>query len=290
MAWGDGLGPVQVITADSTAYPERLRDLEVPPDPLYVLGSLDVLTGPTVTIVGTRNATPYGERITRALAESLGRAGACVVSGMARGVDAVAHRAALAVGARTAAVLGTGVDVPYPVGHRELQAEIATRGTVLSEYPPGAHAWKGTFLKRNRILAALSELTIVVEAGERSGALSTAEWAASLDRTIACVPGPIDSPQSEGTNRLLRNTTAQIITSVEDVLALMKLAPPARSSHPTFGASEHCILAELRRSPGDLDSLTARTGLPARECIRAVTTLELAGAIECSLTGEIRRR
>ena len=134
-----------------------------------------------------------------------------------------------------------------------------------------------------------AQLTIVVEAGHKSGALNTAKHAETLERPVACVPGPIDSPQSDGTNWLI-SQTALIITTIDDALALMKLSRPARSSDPSFGPAEHLVLAELRRSPADLDSLAARTRLPARECLRAVTTLELAGAIECALTGEIRRR
>src|SRR5207249_9854011 len=140
----------------------------------------------------------------RELAGALARAGACVVSGMALGIDAIAHRAALEVNGRTIAVLGTGVDIAYPRAHRGLHAEIVARGLVLSELPPGAHSHGGSFPLRNRIIAALAKVTIVVEAPEGSGALITSERALDLNRTVAAVPGPIDSPQSEGTNKLIR--------------------------------------------------------------------------------------
>ncbi len=280
---------IRTIAIGDDAYPSTLRDLPQPPRELFVVGSLATLAAPVVAVVGTRNATDYGLRVTRELCSCLARAGACIVSGSARGIDAAAHRAALSVAGRTAAVLGTGVDVAYPVGHRELQANIARRGLLLSEFPTGNRASKGSFPRRNRILAALASVTIVVEAPTKSGALGTAEIAANLGRVVAAVPGPIDSPQSAGTNELLRDG-AVVIATVEDALALVGLTAPVRTQHATFGDAERSILAELRRAPADLDSLTTRTRLPARECMAAVTALELAGAVECLLTGEIRMR
>jgi DNA processing protein len=280
---------VRNVAEGDDAYPPALRDLSSPPRELFIVGDLATLAPPVVAVVGTRNATEYGIRVTRELSASLSRAGACVISGLARGVDAAAHRAALGERGRTAAVLGTGVDVPYPVGHRELQSTIARRGLLISEFPLGSKAMPGSFPRRNRILAALASVTIVVEAPRKSGALKTAELALLLGRTVAAVPGPIDSPQSVGTNEWLRDGAA-VIASVEDALALLGLTAPPRSRHPDFGETEKVILSELRRAPADLDALAARTRLPARECMRAVTTLELAGAVECLLTGEIRRR
>jgi DNA processing protein len=272
------------------AYPAGLRDLPDAPRQLFVLGALDTLRPPVVAVVGTRDASDYAIRVTGELCGSLARAGACVISGLARGVDAAAHRAVLATpSGRTAAVLGTGVDVPYPVGHRELQAVIAQRGVLISEFPPGTRAGRGSFPKRNRILAALASVTIVVEAPRRSGALGTSGYALALGRTVAAVPGQIDSLQSVGSNELIRDG-AIVIASVEDALALVGLTPPPRSTDPAFTQTEMTILAELRHAPADLDALATRTRLPARECMRAITTLELAGAVECLLTGEIRRR
>ena len=212
-----------------------------------------------------------------------------MVSGLARGIDAVAHRAALSEGGPTVAVLGTGIDVPYPVGHRELHRTIADVGLVLSENAPGQRAHKGCFPRRNRILAALASLTIVIEAGRKSGALITASQALELGRTVASVPGPIDSPQSEGSNELLRDG-AQVITTIGDALSLAGLTAPKRATRADFGDTEERILRELRRGPASLDALAARTAVPARECMSAVTVLELAGAVECTLTGEVRAR
>ena len=282
-------GTVRFIASDSAGFPPALLDLPSPPRALYAIGSIDTLRAPVVTVVGTRGATPYGERVTRELCSKLARAGACIASGLARGIDAAAHRSALAEGGRTAAVLGTGVDVPYPAGHRELHARIGEHGLLISEFPPGQPAGRGSFPRRNRILAALSSITIVVEAGRKSGALITADVALELGRTVAAVPGPIDSPQSEGSNRLVRDG-AVVIASTEDALALAGLTMPPIADRDDFGANEKRILRELRRGPADPDSLAARTSMPVKECLAAVTLLEIAGAIECSLTGEVRLR
>jgi DNA processing protein len=245
--------------------------------------------GPAVAVVGTRRCTAYGERITTELAGALARAGATIVSGMALGVDAAAHRAALGAGGRTVAVLGTGVDVPYPAAHRGLHAEIARRGLVLSEQPPGERAGPGAFPRRNRIIAALAAVTIVVEAGARSGALITATHALDLGRTVAAVPGPIDVAEAAGSNELIRDG-AVVIASVADALALLGLdAPPARRG-PTFDGDERVVWDALAVPAPDLDVLTTRCSLPTRSCLAALTTLELAGAVECALTGEVRRR
>jgi DNA processing protein len=281
----------RLLVRGDADYPERLLDLPDPPNLLFAIGALEQLAAPCVAIVGTRRATSYGERVTAELAGALARAGATIVSGMARGIDGVAHRAALAAGGCTAAVLGTGVDVAYPVAHRALHAEIAARGVLLSEELPGDRASGGSFPKRNRIIAALARATIVVEAPHRSGALITANHALELNRGVAGVPGPIDVPQSAGANALFRDG-AIIITDVADALALVGISAPSvrgRARALTDGA-QLAIWQALEAPAPDLDSLATRASLPARECLAAVTALELDGAIECELTGEIRRR
>lgn len=279
----------QVIHSGEPAYPPSLLELHDPPPALFCLGDMELLSRPSVAIVGTRRATPYGERVARELAAALARGGAVVVSGLARGIDAVAHRAALDARGHTVAVLGTGVDVAYPVSSRLLQSEIAESGLLVSEEQPGSRATKSSFPKRNRIIAALTRATIIVEAPLRSGALITAEHATDLHRSVAAVPGPIDSPQSAGSNLLLRDC-ATAIASVDDALALMGLTAPARSSPAPRTPAERRILDALARGPTDLDSLAARSRLPARDCLAAITTLELRGAVVCELTGEVRRR
>jgi DNA processing protein len=254
------------------------------------MGTAAALTKPRVAIVGTRNSTAYGERITRALTRSLVRAGVSVVSGMARGIDAAAHRTALEEGGKTVAVLGTGIDVPYPVGHRQLHRAISERGLVISENPPGMTAHKGAFPKRNRIIAALAPVTIVVEAGFRSGALNTASQALELGRVVAAVPGPIDSEQSRGSNQLLRDG-AVLIASADDALALLGLAAPVeREPTPLLPETEQKVWEATDRGFAEMDSLPGVTGLTMAECLAAVTSLEILGLVECSLAGEVRRR
>lgn len=281
---------LHLLTAASPGLPACLLDLEDVPPVLWARGNLDLLDDvPRVAIVGTRRATAYGTRITRALAGALSRAGACVVSGMARGIDGAAHRAALAADGTTIAVLGTGADLAYPAAHCALHAEIGERGLLLSEHPPGERANGGSFPRRNRIIAGLARLTIVVEAGVKSGALITAAHATRLDRAVAAVPGPIDQPQSEGTNLLIRDG-AHVIAGVEDALALMGLTRPVRRPDLTEGGDAWRVWQALAAGPVVVDALCARTGLPADRCLSAVTDLELRGAAECSITGEVRRR
>jgi DNA processing protein len=255
------------------------------------MGSAAGLAQPRVAIVGTRASTAYGERIARNLTRTLTRAGVTVISGMARGIDGAAHRTALEEGGKTVAVLGTGIDVPYPVGHRQLHRAIAERGLVVSENPPGMRAHLGAFPKRNRIIAALAPVTIVVEAGFRSGALNTASHALELGRVVAAVPGPIDSEQSRGSNQLLRDG-AVVIAAPDDALALLGVSEPrdGREAMPVLPDTEQKVWDALKAGLAPMDSLPAATGLSMAECLAAVTSLEILGLVECSLAGEIRRR
>jgi DNA processing protein len=269
-------------------YPAALRDLRDPPRTLWTRGHLALLERPCVAIVGTRRATAYAERVTRELARSLARAGACVVSGLARGVDVAAHRAALEADGATCAVLGTGLDVVYPRGHAALQREIGERGLLLSELAGSYAAHGGSFPRRNRIIAALARVTIVVEAGVKSGALITANHALELNRTVAAIPGPIDIPQAEGSNELLRDG-ATMIASMADAVALLGLTAPARARDLPADGSERALWDALAAGHADLDTLSTRARLPAHEAMAAVSALELRGLVECTLTGEIRR-
>ena len=280
-----------LLTLNDAGYPAALHDLRDPPPLLFALGNLDLVSRPCVAVVGTRRATPYGERVTTAVAGALAAAGATVVSGMARGIDAASHRAALARGGMTIAVLGTGVDVAYPVGHRALHATIVERGLVLSEFPCGSRATPASFPRRNRIIAALARLTIVVEAGDRSGALITADHALDLGRDVAVVPGPIESPQHVGSNRYLRLGAHPILT-VDDALMLMELADAP--DHPDVAGSlagdERVVWDALAHGALPIEQLTERAALTPRRSLAAVTALELSGLVETLTTGELRRR
>ncbi len=280
--------PDLLIYPDDAGYPERLNDLPDPPKRLWARGDLSLLDRTCVAIVGTRRATAYAERVAHELARVLAGAGATIVSGLARGVDACAHRGALDAGGATVAVLGTGVNVTYPKANARLQETIAERGLLLSELAPDDPAHKGSFPERNRIIAALSMMTIVVEAGVKSGALITSTRAQALDREVAAVPGPIDVPQAEGSNALLRDG-AQVITCMADALSLARLTAPIRLFELPEEGAERRLWDALAHGPADLDTLCTRASLPAHEGLAAASGLEVRGMIECALSGEIRR-
>lgn len=280
---------INTVAASAAGFPESLKELTEPPDQLYAIGNIRLLDKKLVSIVGTRDATPYGLRTTRAIATALARAGIGIVSGMARGIDAAAHRATLEAGGDTIAVLGTGVDVPYPAAHRELHRVIGESGLVISECGSGVRAHRGSFPKRNRIIAALGKITIVVEAGHKSGALNTATHALELDRPVAVVPGPIDSPQSAGANQLIRDG-ALVIASVADALVLAGVAEAAQPQPIHFSDTEALVWSAIGGMSLGIDVIAARTRLSTRECLAVVTSLELSGMLECLVTGQVRRR
>jgi DNA processing protein len=280
----------QAIPRDAAAYPARLLDLDDAPSPLWVAGDAALLTAaPLVAIVGTRDPSGYGVRITAQLAAAVARAGGVVVSGLARGVDAAAHRAALEAGGRSIGVVATGVDVVTPRGHVALQERLARDGAVCAEWPPGTGAAKWSFLHRNRLIAALAHVVVVVEAGHRSGALDTAARALALSREVAAVPGPIDAPQSQGTNQLLRDG-AHVLASVDDLLQLAELAPRTSPVAPAMPDDAARCWDVLGRRTADLEGLVAATGLDAARAAAAVSWLELEGHVHADWAGHYHRR
>lgn len=291
-----------LLLADDPDYPAPLLELPDPPPALWCLGDSRLLApaAARVAIVGTRSATPYGHRATSALAGAAADAGAVVVSGMALGIDATAHLAPLDRGARTIAVLGSGVDVPYPRAHRALHRRIVAHGLVLSELPPGTAPTAGAFPRRNRIVAALSQATLVVEAGARSGALITAAVALDLGRDVGAVPGPVDAPESAGTNALLRDGAA-VIAEPADLLDLLGLATrpatgtarrdqPAAAEPVGLGDDERAVWTALAAPAADADALAARAGVSPRACGAALGMLEAAGHVRVALDGSVSRR
>ncbi len=271
---------------DTTPRPARLNDLSDPPDVLYSAGSLAILDAPTVTLVGSRRATAYGERIARVFGTAFARAGVSVISGLAYGIDVAAQRAALEAGGNVCAVLGTGLDVFYPLSHRRIQQTIAERGLLLSEYAAGTTARQWHFPQRNRLMAALGRATIVIEAGETSGALLTAQIALDLGRAVGVVPGNIDSPESRGTNDLLHRDKVAPVTDVASALALLNAAPSMRQLE--LAPDEEAVWRALPAT--SVDDLVARTTLPTPRCLAAVASLELADALTVGYDGSIRRR
>ena len=211
----------QFITPESTNWPPSLNDLNAAPIGLVVKGDLSALSERSLAIVGTRNPTPYGIRIAGDFAAGFVDREWSIVSGGAYGIDSAAHKGALIAEGRTVAVLAAGIDVAYPAGNARLFAEIAENGALVSEVLPGAHAIPSRFLTRNRIIAALSQATLVVEAAFRSGSLRTARDAAELMRPVMAIPGPISAPTSEGCHRLIGERAAEIVTSVTDAIELI---------------------------------------------------------------------
>lgn len=272
-----------VIPRGAVDYPARLLELRRPPDPLYARGVLAAAAAPAVAIVGTRHASPYGLRVARALATACAQAGIAVISGLARGVDAAAHVAALEAGGRTVAVLGTGLDVCYPRTHRALQQRIGDEGLLLSELPPNGTGHPGSFPERNRIIAALADVTVVVEAPINSGALITADRALELGRTIACVPNAIDVPSAAGSNRLLK-AHAEPLLHPDDLLALLHMTPqPAHG--PALGGAAAACWAALNEGADEAGAIATRSGLTLREVTVALGLLEIDGLIRFDAAG-----
>jgi len=281
-----------IIAAHEQRYPAMLRTLRDPPPHVFTLGDVALLEHTAVAIVGTRTATTYGLRTTRNIAGALASAGVVIVSGMARGIDAAAHEAALDVNGSTIAVLGTGVDVPYPATHRALHARIAQHGLVLSELPCGRRAFPGSFPRRNRLIAGLARAVIVTEAPVKSGALITANVANDIGRDVGMVPGNIDSPASEGSNRLLKDGAIPIL-NVSDALALGGISADAGAAFARPNAAELTEDAQLlwralsASGPLSADALARAGGLEARRAGPALAALEIAGWVEIDHAGVI---
>jgi DNA processing protein len=272
------------------SYPEALHELAAPPAVVHTLGSperLAALLGqPVVAVVGARAASPYGREVAHALGRGLTAAGITVISGMATGIDSAAHAGALAVGGPTLTVLAGGADVPYPAAARQLHRRIVASGCAVSEAPPGLAPRRWSFVARNRLIAALARLTVVVEAGDRSGSLVTARIARELGREVAAVPGRATSRLSAGTNALIRDG-AQLVRDAQDVLDLAcgvgTRRAPARS-WPSLRPGLRRLLAAVSDgidTPGDL----AATGIPVHEAMVGLAELELLGRVRRSLDG-----
>lgn len=301
---------VAIVTWGDPVYPAKLRALADPPPVLFARGRLDLLDRrPTVTIVGARRATERGRDAARRLGAALARVGIPVASGLALGVDRAAHEGALAASDDTIAVLGTGADVAYPAAHRRLFARIVERGLIVSEFVPGTRAAPHHFPRRNRILAGLSSVVVVVEAGRRSGALITVDHALDLGIDVWAVPGPIDTPGCAGSNRLLVDGARPLVSIDEFVRAV---APPRGDITPADGAvpagdgavahatpspeTEHQrsrgrsaedesglearVVRALHEETLDADELSERCARPVHEVLAVLTTLELHGEVE----------
>lgn len=274
-------------------YPVGLRDAADAPWALIGRGDPALIRRlepiEAVTVVGARRATSYGRQVARELGRDLATAGMVVVSGLAFGIDACAHRGAVEAGL-TVAVLGSGADVAYPASHRSLWRQIGERGLVLSELPPGTGAWRWSFPARNRIMAALAGMTVVVEAARRSGSLITADLAADLGRDLGAVPGPVNSRASGGANDLLAGG-ACVVRDAQDVLDAM-LGPGVRASGrlgPSLDPGLARTLAAVEAGAETCDAVAAQLDVSGAEAAASLATLEALGYLSCSLVGVYAR-
>ncbi len=271
-----------VFTWDNDDYPPLLRQITDAPPVLFVRGAITPADEWAVALVGTRKATVYGREVAHRLAEELAANHVTVISGLARGIDSIAHKAALDAGGRTIAVMGTGVDYIYPAEHRQLAEAIVENGALVSDYPLGTHPESANFPARNRIISGLSLGIIVVEAGIKSGALITADFAADHGREVFAVPGSILSPASAGCNRLLRDGAA-IVTEARDVLETLHLdqlaeKQVAREILPE-NATEAALLDQLSPEPQHLDALSRQLTLPVETISSTLVMMELKGMV-----------
>ena len=305
LAWLAGEGH-QLITATSADFPPLLRDTPGAPAALFVVGDASALWRPQIAIVGSRSASQGGIANARGFARALCAAGFSITSGLAEGIDAAAHSAALDAGAITVAVLGTGPDLVYPVRHRELAARIAASGALVSEFPPGVPGRPENFPRRNRIIAGLALGTLIVEAGLRSGSLITARCATEQGRDVFAIPGSIHNPLARGCHQLIRQGAMLVETAEEIIAALAPLAarlgthlrerlgtagPESAPLAPTARDADYArLLDALGHEALSIDALAGRTGLGAPALSSMLLLLELEGEVAAEGGGLYIRR
>ncbi|MHC4871805.1 MAG: DNA-processing protein DprA [Planctomycetota bacterium] len=284
---------VEILIQDSPLYPASLRSTYDPPIMLYIKGKLVPNDTIAIAVVGTRKSSQYAKIQTEKYTSLLSRTGFTIVSGLARGIDTYAHKATLAVGGRTIAVLGSGLLNIYPEENRDIAAEIAGNGAVISEFPIHTAPAKENFPRRNRIIAGLSLGTLVIEAPRRSGAVITANFANDLGREVFAIPGRVDNPAAEGTNTLIKNGNAKLIQNLEDILIelgplsddLLEKADEIKKGLKNNTASEAAapepegtdakIISILTEEPTHIDEICAKTGLPVNQVSSSLMMLEL---------------
>ena len=290
LAWAAAPGHAVVTLADEV-YPRPLLEIADPPPLLYARGRTDLLQRPALAIVGSRNATLQGETNAQTMARALSEAGLTVVSGLALGIDAAAHRGGLAGPGSTIAVLGTGIDVVYPSRNAALAAEIAARGLLLSEFPLGTAPAAQNFPRRNRLISGLARGCLVVEAALASGSLITARAAADQGREVFAMPGSIHSPLAKGCHALIKSG-AKLVESAEDVLAELsgfRASGYASTTKATPATPDRGLLAYMGHDPVDVDSLCSRAGMSAEQVSTELLRLELDGQV-AALPGGLYQR
>ncbi|WP_435627954.1 DNA-processing protein DprA [Candidatus Ferrigenium straubiae] len=284
-------GSNRIVTLADGEYPQALLNTSDPPLLLYVKGRLDLLNRPALAVVGSRNATPQGLSNAEAFARSLSNAGLCVISGMAHGIDAAAHRGALSCQGNNCgssiAVVGTGLDKVYPAANRDLAHALAGRGALVSEFPLGTPPLAANFPRRNRIISGMSSGCLVVEASLQSGSLITARLALEQGREVFAIPGSIHAPQSKGCHALLKQG-AKLVETAQDILEELG-GLPAPPLPATQQGADSALLELIGFDPVDLDTLGARCGLTVSELSAMLLTLELEGRISALPGGQYQR-
>lgn len=270
------------VTLSTSEIPEPLQHIPNAPHELFLLGSLaETMVRPRVAIVGSRKVTAYGRGVTTQFASELAKQGIAIISGLALGVDGLAHKAALEAGGITAAVLPTGLDAIYPSTHHQLAKQIIKQGgALLTEYPDHTKGYKGNFIARNRLVSGLSDAVLITEAAEHSGTMHTAEFALNQGRKVLVVPGNITSPQSVGTNNLLK-VGAIPVTSTNDILYALGISTAAKDKVKPASAdpNEQLILDLLWSGTSDSAELLLASGLDVQQFNQVLTMLEISGHI-----------
>jgi DNA processing protein len=285
-----------VLVPPDAAFPARLRSIPGAPLCLFVRGDLSLVTRPCVAIVGSRDHTTYGRDAARMMAAAAASAGVVVVSGMARGLDAVAHHAVLDAGGTTIGVLGNGLGVIYPAQNRVLYERVERDGLLLTEHVPGERPHAGAFQRRNRLISGLADVLVVIEAAKGSGTMGTVAAALEQGRDVMAVPGPITSPTSAGTNQLLRDGAEPLLHPDDLVAKFTKLparavaeAGPVDPPPCTLSAEEAQVFSALTAAPRHVDELALATGLPVGTLLGVLCGLELGGLAE-QQSGSLFRR
>lgn len=279
LAWASQPGQ-SIITLADAGYPPALLEIADPPSVLYVRGNPDLLHRRGLAVVGSRNATPQGTQTAESFARHLAAQGLCIVSGLALGIDAAAHRGALAAQGETVAVIGTGADRIYPARNKDLAIAIAERGAIVSEFPLGTPAVAYNFPRRNRIISGLARGVLVVEAAPESGSLITARLAAEQGREVFAIPGSIHSPVARGCHKLIKQG-AKLVETAQDILEELGnfAGTPTPVAASDAAPDESPILAALGHDPCSLDDLVERTGQSADQLLPELLSLELGGSL-----------
>ena len=273
---------IEVVTRASNNFPKRLMEIDNPPYVLYCKGDLALLDVEGIAIVGTRKPTAYGRSVTELFSKALAKNNFLIISGMASGIDSIAHRSALEQGKKTIAVLGGGFNYIYPASNNELSRQIAENGLLVSEYKPSFQPKSYTFIERNRIIAGLSKAVLIPEAGVASGSMHTKNFALDSGREVFAIPGPINNPMSEGTNGIIKRGNGVCVTEPDDILKYYEIEtnPIKPQKLPQLSVDEMLIYQVLQDDESDFETLQEKTNLDTKILNSCLTSLQINGLIK----------